>query len=91
MAQSVEPACTSRCSVHWVSQLAEPSAEQPLPLQFALQPALQSVVQSPLHGKVVGVVVHAVLQLVSKGFVQVVDAATLHWVEQVVVKSTGVR
>jgi hypothetical protein len=87
--QSVEPGCTWQCSVHWVSQLAEQSAEHPSPVQLAMHPASQSVEQCSLQVKVVGLVVHSVLQLVWQVFVQVVDSEALHIVEQVAVKFTG--
>ncbi len=83
--QSVEPGCSWQLWVHWVSQLAEQSAEQPSPLQPAMHPAWQSVVHWSLHEKVVGVVVQAVLHLLSQVFVQVVVAESVHIVAQVVV------
>jgi hypothetical protein len=87
--QSVDPGCSWQCSVHWVSQLAEHSAEQESPVQLAMHPASQSVEQRSLQVKVAGMVVQAVLHLVSQVSVQVVAALAVHSAEQVDVKLTG--
>jgi hypothetical protein len=89
--QSVDPGCTWQCSVHWESQLAEHSAEQPSPVQPAMHPISQSLEQCSLQVNVVGLVVHSVLHWVSQVFVQVSVAEALHIAEQVDVKLTGVH
>jgi hypothetical protein len=83
--QEVEPGFSLQLSVHWVSQLAEHSAEQLSPVQLDMHPAWQSVVHSSLQVKVAGLVVQAVSHLVWQVSVQVVTGVEVHIVEQVVV------
>jgi hypothetical protein len=81
--QSVDPGCTWQLSVHFASQCAEHSSEQPSPVQLAVHPASQSLLQCSWQLKVAGSVVHSVRHLVSQVFVQVVDADSVHIVEHV--------